>query len=197
MAELTNDQQGLLKTVNNSFSGRLSEIFSNLAQKRVEISITKTLFVEYNVFLESLLHSTVIGIFNTALSSDQMLVEVSPKVGYYFMDKIAGGKGGTIDLEKKKLTDLEKVIFEKFVFLKIMTSWEEVWKNSISSPLGLSFVRIESDPYLTRRMEGKFVQLVMNCNYEHGNETMNICIPMSVAENISKITSKEEISGKI
>lgn len=196
MAELTEGQMQLLSSVNNSLAGRLSEIFSTLAKRRVEVIISNTEIIEYSHFLEQLPHFTIICIFDTELSSDQILLEVNPNVAYYVLDKIAGGKGEIISIEGKKLTDVERAIFEKFVFSKILPSWEEAWVGGTGIPLKLSIVRIESDPYLTRRMEGKFIRLIMECNFERGKEIFNICIPCNVAASIGTST-KEELRGKV
>ena len=197
MVELTEGQIGLLSSVNTSFAGRLSEIFSTLAKRRVETRVVNMEIVEYSQFLESLPHFIIIGIFDTVLSADQLLVGIHPVIAYYILDKIAGGKGEIISIEGKKLTDVEKTIFEKFIFSKILLSWEEAWGGGIGIPLKLSMVRIESDPYLTRRMEGKFVHLTMECIFEQGKEIINICIPHKVAASIGMTSPKEELRGNV
>lgn len=204
MTELTEGQLQLLSSVNTSLAGRLSEIFSTLAKRRVETNISNMEIVEYSKFLEGLPHFIVIGIFNTELSNDQILLGIHPNVAYYILDKIAGGKGDSISIEGKKLTDVERVIFEKFVFSKVLPTWEEAWEGVTGIPLKLSMVRTESDPYLTRRMEGMFVHLIMECNFEKGKENIDICIPHKVAEAIGISSSpkgilseKEEPRGNI
>lgn len=192
MAELAEGQLRLLSSVNRNLVGRLSEVFSTLAKRRVEINLINMEIIEYSQFLEKLPHLTVIGIFNTELSGDQILLEIHPNIGYYIIDKLAGGKGDLIPIEGKKLTEIERVIFEKFVFSKIITSWEECWMSITGIPLKLSMVRTENDPYLTRRMEGMFIHLTMECNFERGKELLNICIPHKVVESIGMSTQKEE-----
>lgn len=197
MAELTEGQLKLLSLANNSFAGRLSEVFSTLAKRRVEVRITSMEIEEYTRFLESMPSFTILGIFSTELSGDQILLAIHPAVAYYLLDKMAGGKGEIVSLEGKKLTDVERTIFEKFIFLKVLPVWEEAWKNTTSVSLKLSMIRTESDPYLTRRMEGMFVHLILECEFEKGKEIINVCIPSKVAETIGISTSKEEIRGNV
>jgi flagellar motor switch protein FliM len=197
MAEITEGQLKLLSSINTSLAGRMSEVFSTLAKRRVEVKVDNVEVVEYSQFLEKLPHFLIISIFNTELSTDQILLIIHPALAYYILDKVTGGKGEIIPLENKKLTDIERAIFEKFVFSKVFPSWEEAWERIAGSALKLSMVRIESDPYLTRRMEGKFVYLAMECNFEGGKEIIIICIPHRVAETIGMSSIKEEFRGNV
>ena len=182
MAELTNEQKGVLKDLLTNLGGRTSESFSKVAKIRVEVKYTKWEIEDYQKFIEYLPHFTAIGIFGTELSKDQILIDAHPSLSYYLLDKLLGGKGEAGIIEGKKMTEIERVLFQDFVFAGLTQSWEEGWENITGLQLKMSLIRVESDPFLTRRMDGKFVHAFMECQFEKGKEEINVCIPHKVAE---------------
>jgi len=190
MAELTKEQKDALSALSNSLCGRMSESFSRIARRRVEIKFSGMEIEDYQKYLESLPHFTTIGIYSTELSKDQILIEVNARVSYYLLDKMLGGKGDAGPLENKKFTEIERTLFHKFIFSSLVPPWEEVWETMTGLKLKFDIIRVESDPYLTRRMDGKFIHTIAECSFERGKENLNICIPHKLAELIGTV-SKE------
>ena len=192
MDDSINRQQQVITSLSNSIAGRMSETFSRVAKRRLEVKIKEMKVESYQTYIESLPHFTIVGIFGTELSREQILVEVHPSVAYYLIDRLAGGIGEVIPIEKKKLTDIERMMFEKFVFPELLSSWEEAWESIAGLQLKLSFIRVEHDPFLTRRMEGKFLHMTMDASFEKGKEILNICIPYKIIEMIGMPQPEEK-----
>lgn len=187
--KFTKDQLKSLNNLYENYSRMLSSYFTSILRSACEITISQIEEQRYYEFTNALPDSTLIGILGfqpdgSSFSETTMMIEFSTAFGYLLIDRLMGGNGELVTLERD-YSDIE-VSLLKLVMERITGYLKEAWSSFF--PLQAHFMNIETNGRFVQTFAPQDVVVIISFNIddESYKGTANICMP---AENLEELIS--------
>lgn len=185
--KFTKDQLKSLNTLYENYSRMLSSYFTSITRSSCEITISQIEEQRYFEFTNALPDNTLIGILSflpedSTSGETAMMVQFATSFGYFLIDRLMGGNGEPISLERD-YTEIELSLL-RLVMDKITFYLQEAWSSFF--PLQAHFMNIETNGRLVQTFAPQDVVVIITFDIddESYSGTANICMP---AENLEDL----------
>ena len=151
-------------------------------RKTVQVTVASSETTTFSEFTNALSNPVILGIINFHPLVGNIIMEISPNIGFAMIDRMLGGQG--LPLEKnREFSEIEMIILQKLMVV-CMQLMHEPWKNVA-----------EVDPILERiETNAQFAQIIapgdmvalITLNIKVGDTEgyMNICLPFFTLEDV-------------
>lgn len=188
-AKFSKEHLRTLEIIFEHYGRLLSTNMPVYLRKNVQVNVASSETVTFSEFSNALSNPVILGIINFTPLNGNILMELSPNLGYAMLDRMLGGAG--IPLEKNRdFSEIELSILEK-ILVTCMNLMREPWKNVV-----------DLDPYMERiETNAQFAQIIapnemiaivtLNMRIGEIEGYMNACLPYITLEDImDKLNTK-------
>ena len=186
---LSRDQARILRTIHEGFSRVLATYLSTTTRTMVDVELASVDQVMYMEFTMGMSNPTCIYTLDIEGLSGNALLEISPELVFFMIDRLFGGPGD-VTIENRPVTLIEQAVLRKIVerMLEFLDSaWAQV------HPIGFKIKDFETNP--------QFVQIVppsepvvvfpFQIILQDTKFPMNLCFPYFALEPILKKLSSQ------
>ena len=170
--------------------GRL--LYTNLPaylRKPVQVSVINSEAVAYAEFSNALINPVLLGIIAFAPLKGNIIMDLSPNLGYAIIDRLLGGAG--FPLEKKRdFSEIEVSILER-IFGICVDLLREPWKNVVA--INPRLEKIETNAQFAQIISPSEMVAIVTISLKIGDVEglMNICLPYICLEAVmDKLNTK-------
>lgn len=158
-------------------------------RKPVQVNVASSESCTFSEFSNALSNPVVLGIINFAPMTGDIILELSPNLGFAILDRMLGGAG--LPLEKnREFSEIELSILDK-VMVTCMQLLREPWKNVVA--LEPFMDRIETNAQFAQIIAPNEMIAIVTLNVRIGEVEgyMNACLPYITLEDImDKLNTK-------
>jgi len=197
---VSKDQLRTLQTIHETFAKTFNAYLAVRLRTIVDINLISVDQLQYSEFILSISDPSCIYIFRVEELNGVAILEISPNLVLYIVDRLFGGKGSSTE-EARPITTIEQTIMKKIIekaMENLSTAWQQV------APLTFILEGFESNPDVVQiAPPGETVITIsLEIKIQDTSSLMNICFPYLILEDIiSKLnvqhfisTSKKEAS---
>jgi flagellar motor switch protein FliM len=192
---VSKEQLESLKSIHNSFALKLSSLYSNLQRETLKVDLKVADQIIYADFIASLSSPGPTYILSLETLPGLALLNFSPSLAFNFVDKMLGGKGSLLELNRE-LTGIEKSILSKVMF-KTLTELQNAWGESI--PLIFKNIGFEGKPEVIQIAPDSEASITITLEVKSENSigSLALCYPCPTLEPVlPKLTNKTLIPLK-
>lgn len=190
---VSKDQLRTLQTIHETFAKTFNAYLAVRLRTIVDINLISVDQLQYSEFILSISDPSCIYIFRVEELNGVAILELSPNLVLYIVDRLFGGKGSATD-EVRPITTIEQTIMKKIVekaMENLSTAWQQV------APLTFILEGFESNPDVVQiAPPGETVITIsLEIKIQDTSSLMNICFPYLILEDIiSKLNVQHFIS---
>ncbi|MCD5410654.1 MAG: flagellar motor switch protein FliM [Clostridiales bacterium] len=187
--KLAKDQLKTLQIIHDNFCRGLNTFLAGYLRSYVHSEVLSVEELSYHEFSNSIANPSVLSIMDFNPLEGQIVMDLSPAVGFAFIDRILGGKGKLFD-EKRIFTEIESSLIRKLI-KQIMDLLVDPWANVIE--LSPKLDKIEYNSQFVQIISPNETVALITLAIKIGDVEgmMNICIPHIVIEPIlGKLSTK-------
>lgn len=176
------DQIRSLSRIHENFARLLTTFFSAQLRTYVHISVASVDQIPYEEFIRSIPKMTILNIYSVAPLDGRIIFEFNPNIAYTMLDRVLGGKGGTVN-KVENLTEIETTLMSQ-LFEKALDNLQEAWSSVVEIDPVLE--EFEVNPQFLQMVSPNETVVVVSLNTTIGESSgmINICIPHVVLEPI-------------
>ncbi|MCK4967394.1 flagellar motor switch protein FliM [bacterium] len=199
---VSKDQLRTLQSIHEAFAKTFNAYLAVRLRTIVDINLISVDQLQYSEFILSISDPSCIYIFRIEELNGVGILEISPQLVLFIVDRMFGGKGGAIE-EARVITNIEQTVMKKIIekaMENLATSWQQV------APLTFILEGFESNPDVVQiAPPGETVITIsLEIKIQDSSSLMNICFPYLTLEDvISKLnvqhfvsTTKKDLSEK-
>ena len=158
-------------------------------RKSVQTTVASSETVTFSEFSNALSNPVILGIIDFKPLNGNIIVELSPNLGFAMIDRMLGGAG--VPLEKNRdFSEIEMTIITKLMII-CMQLMKEPWKNVLDiNPI---MERIETNAQFAQVIAPSDMIAIVTMNIRIGDTEgfMNICLPYFTLEEVmDKLNTK-------
>jgi len=190
---VSKDQLRTLQTIHETFAKTFNAYLAVRLRTIVDINLISVDQLQYSEFILSISDPSCIYIFRVEELNGVAILEISPQLVLFIVDRLFGGKGTTSE-EARPITTIEQTVMKKIIekaMENLSSSWQQV------SPLTFILEGFESNPDVVQiAPPGETVITVsLEIKIQDTSSLMNICFPYLILEDImSKLNVQHFIS---
>jgi len=190
---VSKDQLRTLQTIHESFAKTFNAYLAVRLRTIVDINLISVDQLQYSEFILSISDPSCIYIFRVEELNGVAILEISPQLVLFVVDRLFGGKGGSGE-EPRTITSIEQTVMKKIIekaLENLSTAWQQV------APLTFILEGFESNPDVVQiAPPGETVITVsLEIKIQDTSSLMNICFPYLILEDIiSKLNVQHFIS---
>lgn len=190
---VSKDQLRTLQTIHETFAKTFNAYLAVRLRTIVDINLISVDQLQYSEFILSISDPSCIYIFRVEELNGVAILELSPNLVLYIVDRLFGGKGQSTE-EARAITTIEQTIMKKIIekAMEILsTAWQQV------APLTFILEGFESNPDVVQiAPPGETVITIsLEIKIQDTSSLMNICFPYLILEDIiSKLNVQHFIS---
>lgn len=176
------DQIRSLSRIHENFARLLTTYFSAQLRTYVHISVASVDQIPYEEFIRSIPTMTILNIYSMAPLDGRIIFEFNPNIAYAMLDRMLGGKGGSIN-KVDSLTEIESTLMTQ-LFENALDNLREAWASVADIDPVLE--EFEVNPQFLQLVSPNETVVVVSLNTTIGESSgmINICIPHVVLEPI-------------
>ena len=181
-AKFSKEHLRTLELIFEHYGRLLSTNLPVYLRKNVQVNVSSSETVTFSEFTNALSNPVILSIVNFLPLSGNIIMELSPNLGFSIIDRMLGGKG--VPLEKtREFSEIELSILEK-IMVVCMNLLREPWKNVLD--INPTMERIETNPQFAQIIAPSEMIAIVTLNMKIGDVEglMNICLPYFTLENI-------------
>lgn len=158
----------------------LTTYFSAQLRTSVQLSVESVDQLPYEEFIQSIPAFTILHLLDVKPIGGKFLMVVPPNTIYPMLDRLLGGYGESIAVDRT-LTEIELSVLEK-LFSRSTIAFTTSWKNV--ADLQFAYAGLEVNPQFIQVVSQSDVVLVVSLSLSIGNNTgfVSICMPHVVLE---------------
>lgn len=188
--KFSKDQLKTLQFIHENFARLVSTMLFGKLRTRASVAVASVEQMTYDEFIRSVPNPTIMNIFQINPLEGKSLLEISPQLVFYIIDKLFGGPGIT-NFKPRPLTEIEEIVVSRLM-KEMLDHKIESWENIIDiNPI---FDTLETNPSFTQIVSPTEMIILITMNIQLGEELegfMNICIPCYSLEPIAnKLNAK-------
>ncbi len=190
---VSKDQLRTLQTIHETFAKTLNAYLAVRLRTIVDINLISVDQLQYSEFILSISDPSCIYIFRIEELNGVAILEISPQLVLFIVDRLFGGRGGAVD-EARVITNIEQTVMRKIIekaMENLSTSWQQV------APLTFILEGFETNPDVVQiAPPGETVITIsLEIKIQDTSSLMNICFPYLILEDImSKLNVQHFIS---
>lgn len=188
-AKFSKEHLRTLEIIFEHYGRLLSTNLPVYLRKNVQVNVASSETVTFSEFSNALSNPVILGIINFTPLSGNIILELSPNLGYAMLDRMLGGVG--LPLEKnREFSEIELSILEK-ILVTCMNLMREPWKNVVD--LDMFMERIETNAQFAQIIAPNEMIAIVTLNVRIGEVEgyMNACLPYITLESImDKLNTK-------
>jgi len=158
-------------------------------RKAVTVNVMNSEAVIYQEFSNALSNPVLLGVVNMAPLKGNAVIELATSLGYAIIDRLLGGKGGSLE-KKREFSEIEICIIERIMVI-LVNLLREPWMNVIDFTPRLE--RIDTNPQFSQIIAPNEMVAIITMNIKIGEVEglMNVCLPhMSLKPIMDKLNTK-------
>jgi len=183
--KFTKEQLRALEALHENFSRVVSSFFSGYFRTSCEITIEQIEEQRYYEYNNALQDISLISLVDLKPASEEyddipLLIDTSTTIGYYMVDRLLGGPGTSLDLNRD-YTDIEIAVLSNF-FKKVTHIMQEVWCNYLE--VTAVFNGISTNPRMLQPYSPDEIVVIIlfTMKIKELQGSMSICIPAANIE---------------
>ena len=188
-AKFSKEHLRTLEIIFEHYGRLLSTNLPVYLRKNVQVSVNSSETVTFSEFSNALSNPVILSIINFQPLTGNIIMELSPNLGFSMIDRMLGGKG--LPLEKSRdFSEIELTLLERIMVI-CMQLLREPWKNVLD--INPTLDRIETNPQFAQIIAPSEMIAIVTLNIKVGDVEglMNICLPYFTLENImDKLNTK-------
>jgi flagellar motor switch protein FliM len=188
-AKFSKEHLRTLEIIFEHYGRLLSTNLPVYLRKPVQVNVASSETVTFSEFTNALSNPVVLGIINFLPLNGDIILELSPNLGFAILDRMLGGTG--VPLEKnREFSEIELSILDK-IMVACMQLLREPWKNVIE--LEPFMDRIETNAQFAQIIAPNEMIAIVTLNVKIGDVEgyMNACLPYITLEDImDKLNTK-------
>ena len=158
-------------------------------RKTVQTTVASSETVTFSEFSNALSNPVILGIIDFKPLNGNVIVELSPNLGFAMIDRMLGGPGLPLD-KNREFSEIEMTILEKLMIL-CMQLMTEPWHNVVDiNPI---LERIETNAQFAQVIAPSDMIAIVTMNIRIGETEgfMNVCLPYFTLEEVmDKLNTK-------
>lgn len=158
-------------------------------RKSVQTTVASSETVTFSEFSNALSNPVILGIIDFKPLNGNVIIELSPNLGFAMIDRMLGGPGLPLD-KNRDFSEIEMTIIEKLMII-CMQLMKEPWKNVLE--LNPIMERIETNAQFAQVIAPSDMIAIVTMNIRIGDTEgfMNICLPYFTLEEVmDKLNTK-------
>ncbi len=190
---VSKDQLRTIQTIHESFARGFATHLSTRLRSLVDIDLTSVDQLTYSEFIMSMADPSAVYIFNIKELEGDAILEISPQLVLYIIDRSFGGEGGVIQ-EAREITIIEQNVMKKIVdnaLVQLVRSWQNV------TPLTLELRDFETNPQLIQISPPGETAIMISFEVKISDfsSLLNLCFPYFVLEDVMpKLSAQHQIA---
>ena len=188
-AKFSKEHLRTLEIIFEHYGRLLSTNLPVYLRKTVQVNVASSETVTFSEFTNALSNPVVLGIINFEPLAGNVILELSPNLGFAILDRMLGGFG--VPLEKnREFSEIEMSILDK-IMIACMQLLREPWKNVVD--LDPFMERIETNAQFAQIIAPNEMIAIVTLNVRIGEVEgyMNACLPYITLEEImDKLNTK-------
>ncbi len=188
-AKFSKEHLRTLEIIFEHYSRLLSTNLPVYLRKSVQVNVASSETFTFSEFTNALSNPVVLGIINFEPLAGNIILELSPNLGFAILDRMLGGSG--VPLEKnREFSEIEMSILDK-IMIACMQLLREPWKNVVD--LDPFMERIETNAQFAQIIAPNEMIAIVTLNVRIGDVDgyMNACLPYITLEEImDKLNTK-------
>ncbi len=188
-AKFSKEHLRTLEIIFEHYGRLLSTNLPVYLRRTVQVSVASSETVTFSEFTNALSNPVVLGIINFVPLNGNIILELSPNLGFAILDRMLGGYG--VPLEKnREFSEIEMSILDK-IMITCMQLLREPWRNVID--LDPFMERIETNAQFAQIIAPNEMIAIVTLNVRIGDVEgyMNACLPYITLEEImDKLNTK-------
>lgn len=188
-AKFSKEHLRTLEIIFEHYGRLLSTNLPVYLRKNTQVSVVSSETVTFSEFTNALGNPSILGIVNFAPLTGNIIIELSPNLGFAMIDRMLGGSGEPLD-KSRDFSEIELTIIERMMIV-CMQLMREPWKNVID--INPMMDRIETNPQFAQVISPSDMIAIVTLNVKIGETDglMNICLPYFTLESImDKLNTK-------
>ncbi|HWP98592.1 MAG TPA: flagellar motor switch protein FliM [Syntrophomonadaceae bacterium] len=180
--KFSKDQLHTLQVIYETYARSLATFLSAQLRAAVQVEILSVEQLTYEEFIRSISNPTILNIFALFPLEGNGIMEINPKLGFAFLDRLLGGPGYTLS-KIRALTEIELTVMEK-LSQRMLHYLQEPWGSIIELEPNLE--RVETNPQFTQLVSPTEIMMIVSMETRMGDimGMINMCIPFLVLEPI-------------
>ena len=190
---VSKDQLRTIQTIHESFARGFATHLSTRLRSLVDIDLTSVDQLTYSEFIMSMADPSAVYIFNIKELEGDAILEISPQLVLYIIDRSFGGEGGVIQ-EAREITIIEQNVMKKIVdnaLEQLVRSWQNI------TPLTLELKDFETNPQLIQISPPGETAIMISFEVKISDfsSLLNLCFPYFVLEDVMpKLSAQHQIA---
>ena len=188
-AKFSKEHLRTLEIIFEHYGRLLSTNLPVYLRKTVQVNVASSETVTFSEFTNALSNPVVLGIINFEPLAGNVILELSPNLGFAILDRMLGGSG--VPLEKnREFSEIEMSILDK-IMIACMQLLREPWRNVVD--LDPFMERIETNAQFAQIIAPNEMIAIVTLNVRIGEVEgyMNACLPYITLEDImDKLNTK-------
>lgn len=187
--KFSKEQIRTISIMNETFARLTTTSLSTQLQSLVSVHVVSVDQLTYEEFLRSIPSPTTLGVINMDPLKGQAVIEIDPSISFMIIDRLFGGKGEQINLNRE-LSEIEEAVMESII-IRIIGNMRESWAQVVDLRPRLG--NIETNPQFTQIVPPNemVVLITMETQIENIDGMINFCIPYITLEPIiSKLSAQ-------
>ncbi len=183
------EQLRTLEIIFDTYARLISSYLSGYLRTHTQVEIVGAEQFKYSEFTNSLTNPVILAIVDFEPLKGSILMQLTASIGYCIIDRILGGKGGTLQ-KLRDFSEIEKILLERIIY-QLLGFLKEPWENVIN--LSPKLDKIETNSQFAQIIPPTEMIALVTLNIKIGEVEgfINICIPYLVIEPImEKLNTK-------
>ncbi|RME92689.1 MAG: flagellar motor switch protein FliM [Candidatus Hydrogenedentota bacterium] len=180
--KFSKDQIRTVQMMHETFARLTTTALSAKLRAMVAVHVTSVDQLTYEEFIRSIPNPTTLALINMDPLKGSAILEMDPSITFTIIDRLFGGAGETIKLNRE-LTDIEMSVIEGIV-VHILGNLREAWSTVIDLRPRLG--TIETNPQFAQIVPPNEMVMLITLETKIGESEgmMNLCIPYITIEPI-------------
>ena len=192
--KFTKEQLRIMDSLHENFGRLLASYLSGVLRSPCNIEVMQIEEYRYYEFNNALSDNALVSLIditpaNKNVNTSTMLMDISPQIAYYMIDRLLGGSGEPVQINRD-FSDIEVNIMKHEV-KKMMKYLQEAWGDYIDNTCELASVETNSRLIQIYSPEDIVVVISLQVKIEKIEGAITMCIPgMGLEEMMADFESK-------
>lgn len=158
-------------------------------RKNIQVTVSSSETVTFSEFTNALSNPVILGIVDFAPLNGNVIMELSPNLGFAMIDRMLGGQGTPLE-KNRDFSEIEMTILQRLMVI-CMQLMREPWKNVLD--INPMMDRIETNAQFAQVIAPSDMIAIISMSLKIGEVEglMNICLPYFTLEDVmDKLNTK-------
>ncbi|WP_069649600.1 flagellar motor switch protein FliM [Caloranaerobacter ferrireducens] len=187
--KIAKDQMRTLGIIHDKLARLLQTFLSGYLRASVNVEVLTIDQYVFSEFSNAISNPAFLSIINFHPLSGQIILDISPNIAYAVIDRLLGGNGSNIELNRS-FTEIELVLLKQ-VFYRIRDIITQAWDNILELKPSLEKIETNSQFIQIVSPSETIVLITLNIKIGETEGMANICIPhLTIEPILNKLSTK-------